>query len=293
MGDKMDNWLMVAWLLAACVLILDTIILYIRYSPKRKRALNIGRSMTIGGREVQEDQTGVVETKAGLMAVLADGAGKAYGGRIASRIAVDTCTEIFEDYNAFNNPQYFFRKAFHCANKEILKALGDDSRGAASLGCVMIRAGFLYYAVVGNVKICVYREGSLVPVSTGHTIAVLAEQRFHEGIITREDALQLLENNRLYNYLGQDGFKDIELFDAPVRMKQNDIVVLMSDGVYDLLGTREIEAVLAETVDCQQKAYEIIELVNKNPKEDKDNASIVLLEIGNEVKAYEKAEFRI
>jgi len=131
----MDSWLMAAWLLVACVLILDTIILYVRYAPKKKKTLKIGRSMTIGGREVQEDQTGVMETKAGLMAVLADGAGKAYGGRIASRIAVDTCTQIFEDYNAFNNPQYFFRKAFHCANKEILKALGDDSRGAASLGC--------------------------------------------------------------------------------------------------------------------------------------------------------------
>ena len=289
----MDNCTLV---LIASVFILDTIVLYIRYpsTDKKKQGMyDIGKSMTIGGREVQEDQIGDMTTAAGVMAVLADGAGKAYGGRIASRTAVDTCIDIFSDYNAFHNPQYFFRKAFHRANKEILKALGDDSRGSASVGCVIVRAGFLYYALVGNVKICVYREGNLVPVSSGHTVAMLAEQKFHEGTISREDALALLENKRLYNYLGQDGFKDIELFDAPIRMKQDDIVVLMSDGIYDLIGIRQIEEVLAGSADCQQKAYDIIELVNQYPKEEKDNASIVLLGMGDIVRAYEKAKFRI
>ncbi|MCM1183233.1 MAG: protein phosphatase 2C domain-containing protein [Roseburia sp.] len=289
----MDSWFLAISLLIACVLLLDTAALYMWRAPQRERRPDIGRSMTIGGREIQEDQFGDMETPAGIMAVLADGAGKACGGRIAARIAVDTCMEIFSDYNAFHNPQYFFRKAFHRANREILKALGDDSRGSAGVGCVMLREGFLYYALVGNVRICVYREGSLVPVSSGHTVAVLAERKFREGTISREDALRLLENKRLYNYLGQDGFKDIELFDAPVRMKAGDIVVLMSDGVYELLGTREIEAVLGGPGDCRRKAYDIIELVNQNPKEDKDNASIVLLGTGDADKAYEKAEFGI
>lgn len=278
--------------LSLCIVILDIIKLFIRY-PEEKRIPDIGKSMTIGGREVQEDQIGTMETKSGVMAVLSDGAGQDYGGRIASRIAVDTCMDIFRDSNAFHNPQYYFRKAFHCANQEILRVLGDENRGCASVGCVLICAGFLYYAQVGNVKICVYRERNLVPVSSGHTIAVLAEQKFQEGTISREDALTLLENRRLYNYLGQDAFQDIELFDAPIRLKRGDIVVLMSDGIYDLLGIREIETVLEKTSDCQQKAYDIIELVNQHPEEEKDNASIILIGMGNGAIAYEKAEFRI
>ena len=187
--------------------------------------------------------------------------------------------DIFKDYNAFNNPQYYFRKAYNCANKEILKALGDERRGSASVGCVLICQGFLYYALVGNVKICVYREENLVPVSSGHTVAVLAEQKFHEGTISREDALTLLENRRLYNYLGQDGFQDIEFFDTPVRLKRGDIVVLMSDGIYELLDFKEVEGILGNADGCQKKAFDIIELVNQNNSELKDNASIVLLGI--------------
>lgn len=239
--------------------------------------LDVGSCMTIGSREVQEDQLTSMQTDAGLMAVLADGAGKTYGGRIAARTAVDTFRDIFGDYNAFNNPQYYFRKAFQCANREILKALGDENRGSASAGCTLIRSGYLYYALVGNVKICVFREGTLVPISLGHTVAVMAEKNFKEGRISRQDTLALLENQRLYNYLGRDGFRDIEFFDAPIRLLKGDIVVLMSDGVYDLLGFREVEETLRERVNCQEKALRIIEKVNCNASENKDNASVVLI----------------
>lgn len=243
---------------------------------------DVGTCMTIGSRDVQEDQTAVMTTAAGIMAVLADGAGKTYGGRIAARTAVDTFQDIFRDYNAFNNPQYYFRKAFHCANKEILKAVEDESRGTASVGCALIRGDFLYYALVGNVKVCVFREGSLIPVSVGHTVAVMAEQRFREGKISRQDTIELLENHRLYNYLGKDDFRDIEFFDAPIRLEKGDIVALMSDGVYDFLGFKEVEETLQGRGSCREKALAVIEKVNCGAGDQKDNASVILIGIGNE-----------
>lgn len=243
---------------------------------------DVGGSMSIGGREVQEDCFSTLGTPSGLLAVLADGMGKAYGGRIASKIAVDTFIEIFREYNAFDNPQYFFRKAFHAANRAILRTLENDQRGAASVGAVMVRNGQLYYAVVGNVKVCVYRDGDLVPVSSGHTMDVLAEESFKVGKLSRQDAVTMLENHRLYNYVGQDGFKDVELFDRPIALKQGDVVALLTDGVYELLPWREIEEVLAGKKDCQTMAYQVIEKVNLLPEDDKDNASIVLLRAGGE-----------
>lgn len=272
-------------ILAMVIIILEMAKLFCDDGMKMKTngsGFGIGTCMTIGSRDVQEDQLNVITTAAGTMAVLADGAGKAYGGRIAARTAVEVFTEIFRDYNAFNNPQYYFRKAFHCANREILKAVEDESRGAASAGCALIRSGYLYYALVGNVKIGVFRENTLIPVSTGHTVAVMAEKKFHEGKISRQDTLALLENHRLYNYLGKDDFKDIEFFDAPVRLNTGDIVVLMSDGVYEYLGYKEVEDVLKKDGNCQQKSLQIIEKINCGTGDDKDNASIILIEIGNE-----------
>lgn len=277
----MDLAYYIIGILGLLIVILEIVKRTVAKDRTKGQSLDVGTCMTIGTRDVQEDQIGTMTTEAGTLAVLADGAGKTFGGRIAARIAVETFVEIFKEYNAFNNPQYYFRKAFHCANREILKAVEEESRGNASAGCVMLQKGYLYYATVGNVQISVYREGTLVPVSAGQTVAVLAEQKFREGKLSRQDALKLLENHRLYNYLGKDGFKDIEIFDAPIRLKAKDTIVLMSDGIYDLIGYKEIEEILAKEVDCRQKAFEIIEKVNQDTSEDKDNASIILLNIGN------------
>lgn len=263
--------------LTGTILILEVVKLLCRENRVEYEEENIGTCMTIGSREVQEDQFAVMNTDAGIMAVLADGAGKMYGGRIAAKTAVEVFVDIFRDYNAFNNPQYFFRKAFQSSNREILKAVGDEHRGSASVGCAMIRSGYLYYALVGNVKIGVFREETLVPVSVGHTVAVMAEKKFHEGKVSRQDTITLLENQRLYNYLGRDDFHDIEYFDAPIKLLNGDIVVLMSDGVYELLGLREVEAVLKGQCGCQEKALRIIEKINQCADADKDNASVILI----------------
>ena len=132
-------------------------------------------------------------------------------------------------------------------------------------------------SVVGNVKLCVFRNGDLVPVSAGHTLDVLAEQSFRTGRLSREDALVMLENHRLYNYLGQDSFKDIEIFDRPISLQRGDIIVLMSDGLYELIPWKEIEDVLSGGQDCQSMAYALMEKVNQNSAEDRDNASVILL----------------
>lgn len=267
----------ILWGLGGLAIILLLVRFIVLRAPQLSGGPDVGSSMTIGSREVQEDQVGTLYTPSGLLTVLADGMGKEYGGRIASRAAVETFLDLFKDYNAFDNPQYYFRKAFAAANRAILRILDNERRGSASVGTAMIRDGWLYYAVVGNVKVCVYRNGDLVPMSAGHTLDVLAEEKFRIGRLSREDALVLLETHRLYNYVGQDGFKDVEYIDRPVALRRGDIIVLMSDGVYDLLPWRDIEDILAHGQDCQRMAFEITERVNTTVAEHKDNASVILV----------------
>ena len=246
---------------------------------KKQDVMELGGSMTIGSKEVQEDCYYFKDTKNGILMVLSDGMGEVYGGRIASQTAVSTFSDIFASYNAFENPQYFFKKAFNSANKEILKVLDCGGRGMASLSSAIIYNNKLFYASVGNVKIYVYRNGDLVPMTTGHTLDALARKEFLRGKITKEEALYLLDKQRVYNCLGQDEFCDLEIFDTPVTLIKNVIVILMTDGVYDLLSYKELEQVLNKPISCNEIAYEIIEKVNLSKQQDKDNASIILLRV--------------
>ena len=108
---------------------------------------------------------------------------------------------------------------------------------------------------------------------------MLAEDSFMEGVITREKALQMLEDNRIYNYVGQDGFREIEFFDTPISLREKDIVVLMSDGLYEGMAWKTMEEILSSRQKCQQKAYELTEVINAGSQKDRDNASVVLIEV--------------
>lgn len=261
------------------VLIAERMRLSLHFKKRKNRGFcETGASKTIGDREVQEDEYGITETEEGLMAVLADGMGKHYGGKIASRTAVNVFRDLFEDRNAFYNPQYSFRKAFQAANREILNQL-EEEQGRASVGAVLIKNRKLYYAVVGNVKIAVYRNHELVSVSFGHTIGVLANQKYEEGKLTRQEALSLMNHHRLYNFVGRDGFQDVEFFDTPIALYGGEYVLLMSDGMYETARWKDMEDCLEGEGSCQDKAFRLVELVNRSEEEEKDNASVVVINI--------------
>lgn len=267
-------------LLLLCLLLFLRILLWFsgqKREPDLASDCVSGASRTIGDREVQEDVYGIKTAPEGTMAVLADGMGKHFGGKIAAGTAVEAFQQIFEDGSAFYNPQYSFRRAFQGANREILNRL-EEEQGCASVAAVMVKDRRLYYAAAGNVKVAVYRNQELVPVTSGHTIDVLARQKYEEGKLTRQEAADLLNQHRLYNFVGQDGFRDIEFFDKPISLYGGEYVLLMSDGLYETARWKDMEDCLEGEGDCQQKAYQLIELVNRSGKEDKDNAAVVVLQ---------------
>lgn len=249
-----------------------------KHSRNRIDSFETGAAKTIGDREVQEDEYGINNFGEGLMAVLADGQGKLHSGRIASLISIQAFQAVFQLREAFYNPQYYFSKAFRRANKEVLQKLADN-RGTASVGVALIRDLTLYYAVVGNIKIAVYRNRELVPISAGHTVDMLAKQKYQQGKLTKQETVALLENHRLYNYVGKDSFWDVEVFDTPIALRPGEYVLLMSDGVYDTVRWRDLEACLAGEGRCQAKADAMIEMVNQAQQKDKDNASVMVIQV--------------
>lgn len=267
------------------LLLLFVLIRLVQVVVGRESRCDVGCSKTIGSREVQEDFYKVVRGREGLLAVLADGMGKELGGKIAARKVTEVFADLFQEYNALDHPFYFFRKAFQTANREVLKIF-EDGRGSAAATAVMLQESpnhgeypKMYYAIVGNVRVAVLRNGELIPVGSGHTVSVLAQEKYYSGDITREDALALLDANRVYNYIGRDHFKEIECYDTPIQLKKDDVVVLMSDGIYEGMEWRELEECLNQKSRCQQLAFDVIERINRKT-EDKDNAGIVLIKVG-------------
>ncbi|SNS15172.1 Serine/threonine protein phosphatase PrpC [Anaerovirgula multivorans] len=238
--------------------------------------LEIGAATFIGNRELQEDAMDIASFKKGTLTVLADGIGKRRAGQLSGRLVVKIFVDLFTANHSIDNINYFFKRAFNISNREILKSL-EDHQGGASVVCGIIVDDLLHYALVGNTMIAVFRNNELIPLSEGHTVNILAQKGFYQGKISRQDALWALKEKRLFNYVGQDGFQDIEIYDVPVKLKHGDIILLMSDGIHSYLPWNQLEDVLKKDLTCDEMATTIIKKLKEASIAEKDNASIILM----------------
>ena len=110
---SLEQPILVMIVLYLILLLLILIRIKIHINRKIKEKYEVGASMTIGDREIQEDNYDFIESDNGLLAVLADGMGKKFGGKISSQIAVNTFIELFEQFNAFDNPNYLIISQLH------------------------------------------------------------------------------------------------------------------------------------------------------------------------------------
>ncbi len=247
-----------------------------KHCPEEK-VFETGIAQTTGSRQIQADVAQAWNSRAGIMAVLADGIGRANTGTVCAQVAVDTILDRFEPYHELNDPKYFFQSAFLEANRRIQKTAGER-RGGASVGAVFLDRSHLYYAVAGDVRIAVLRGDEIIPLSKGQTIDILAAQAYEDGKISRQDALWSMEEKRVWNYLGQDGFHEIEVCEQPVLLKQGDKVLVASKGIFEGLSWSEIEDILLDNALPQELAENIVSAAEEKNIPQADNGSIILIQ---------------
>jgi len=236
-----------------------------------------GVAQTAGSHQIQADTAQAWNNRAGIMAVVADGIGSANTGKVCAQIAVDTILDRFEPYQELNNPAYFFRTAFFEAHRRIQRTIGER-RGGASAGAVFLDYSCLHYAVAGDIKIAILRGEEIIPLSKGQTIDVLAAQAYENGKISKQEAVWSREEKRIWNYLGQDGFHEIEICEQPVLLKTGDKVLLASKGIFEELSWREMEDILIDPASPQELAERIVSAAKRKNSPQKENGSVILIQ---------------
>ncbi len=236
-----------------------------------------GMAQTTGNKEIQADAMDIFITSAGKLAVMADGIGKENIGKVCANLAVEEFVHAFSFYKVLHNPEYFFERTIYSIHKHMQKVL-DECQGGASLAAVLLTKGKLHYAVAGQVKIVLVRNGELIPLVEGQTIGVLACQAYKDGKLSRQETIWSKEDNSVWNYIGKDGFRQIEIAKMPIELKKGDLVIMMTKGVFEELSYAKLERVMINPmITVQEKANRIIQQIEWLSKQDKDNGSILVL----------------
>ena len=217
------------------------------------------------------------------LAILADGMGGYAAGEIASRLAVDeiraelesalphldvgsktlTSAEIAED----------MRFAARRANSTILnsaKKEPDYEGMGATLVIAVMTVGRLFVGHLGDSRAYRFRAGRIEQLTRDHC---WVDEQISQGALQIDALLDTRFKNIVTRALGIDADVDLEVHDHEAL--PDDVFLLCSDGLSDMLDDAQIESLMAGGDSLSAKAAALIERANKNGG--KDNISVILM----------------
>lgn len=175
----------------------------------------------------------------GRLAVIADGMGGYEGGQEASRLAVETVREVYDE--AFeDDPQPALVKAFAAAHERIqdYAEAHPELRGmGTTCTALVIRGHDLHFAHVGDSRLYLIRGFVLSRLTRDHSyVGRLVES----GIVRAEDAESHPQRHILTAALGSGNEVAADVSQQPVPLQENDALVLCTDGLWGLVNEQEV-----------------------------------------------------
>jgi serine/threonine protein phosphatase PrpC len=207
----------------------------------------------------------------------ADGMGGAAAGEIASLFFTDTASKIMVDnFNRSENEVLLrVKKVFINANEKILEHVENipDHEG---MGCTAELLAFydksFILGHVGDSRTYLLRRGELKQITKDHT---LVQQQLEAGIIPPGNVKTHPLRNIILRAVGQK--KELYLDILKGSIFNDDIFLLCSDGLTDMIDDAQIKEILCSDVAIDKKATELIEHSKTAGGEDNITAVLVFI----------------
>ncbi|MDO5145540.1 MAG: protein phosphatase 2C domain-containing protein [Eubacteriales bacterium] len=241
-------------------------------------------STVVGTRANQQDACYVsVEKDSNAIGVVCDGMGGMWGGEIASRVALQTFVEDFEGVRYRENDFYNFFCEEMKKIDQIVADLEDDGGRALSAGTTFLAASIvenrLRFVSVGDSKLYIIRGEKIQCVNREHNYLMLLKEQYQRGEITGEVFWrEKSKGAALISYLGMGNVDMIDVTPRCFRLREGDIVVLCSDGLYKALTEDQILAIVRKNPIHLEKTLQELQTEAKTASGiSQDNTSIVMM----------------
>jgi serine/threonine protein phosphatase PrpC len=223
----------------------------------------------------------------GSLFVVADGMGGHAAGEVASRIAVDTVSEVMlgmqdpEETRLLTDvkdPGDMLRERLRYAMNQAalnIRRAVDENPAYLGMGTtlvmVIVEDDQAHLAHVGDSRAYLFRDGRIQRLTRDHTVV---QQEVDAGRLTPELARIVPHKNILTKSVGYHGPVDP---DTSTRMLESgDVIILCSDGLNDAVEDSEIETTASKTA-----AEDLPEVLVKQAIEQgtQDNITVVVVAI--------------
>lgn len=247
-------------------------------------------SSTVGlsiNRLKNEDNYGIKyqkisDTETIILAAIADGMGGMSQGELASKLAIKTVLEtaIFPEYPTIEQYQEWLTNLFTQANETVSNQVKE---GGTTLSVIFAKSQQLIISHVGDSRIYLLRQGEIKQLSEDHSLVAMLVA---SGQITPSESLEHPDRNVLIKSIGtkrrlSDGYVQNLKQTTPelsMQLAHQDILLLCSDGVWDVVSKNELEEIF--TIDHDQNLQTSVNLtINKVLERGaSDNATLLALQ---------------
>jgi len=253
----------------------------------RSKIRCVGMTDTGKVREHNED-TIATDGDIGLL-VLADGMGGYNAGEVASGIAVSVIKEGLlpelvsgrdlskvDVHSGLTHAALLLQQQIAAANKGIYEA-AQTRPECAGMGTTVVAAVFhgtrVSIAHIGDSRCYRLRGGRFEQLTRDHS---LLQEQIDSGHITPDQARFSLNKNLVTRALGIEAIVPADI--SEFRVEPDDIYLLCSDGLTDMVDTEVVHGVVDEQRDTlEAAATQLIDLANQNGG--RDNISVVLVRV--------------
>lgn len=246
--------------------------------------MNYGESTHVGRvRDINQDSYYINYNETLSVFVVADGMGGHNGGEIASKIAIDTIKNNFNDYSneiaeEKLSVENFIRKTLELSNEEIYKyAMENEAyKGmgtTATMGCIF--KDKLFIGNIGDSRAYIIRDNDITQITNDHS---LVAELVKNGTITKEEAVNHPQKNVITRALGTDINVKTDIYNF--NLEEHDIILLCTDGLTNLVSEIDIMKFINDSEDIQNICDNLINHANDNGGY--DNSTVIIIKIDKE-----------
>lgn len=202
--------------------------------------------------------------------MVADGMGGHKAGDFASKYTVNVLREEIE-HTPYKEPEEVLRHAVTIANNKLIDVAATDVK-LEGMGTTLVAATIvdktLYFANVGDSRLYLIND-KIRQMSKDHS---LVEEMVRLGGIKAEEARNHPDKNIITRAIGVK--KDVEADIYEYRLKKNDVILMCTDGLSNMVENEDIFDIVKGSRDVIEAVQMLIEKANSNGG--RDNIGVIV-----------------
>lgn len=239
----------------------------------------------IGDRQEQQDAVYITGEAQKAFGIICDGMGGHSGGKIASELTVNIYAKAYEEENISDSPIKFLNNCANSSNVSVFNlcdANGARLKAGTTLVAFVMEKNQVNFIGIGDSRIYLIRDGKILQLTEDLNYSYKLNLMKKKGAISSEtyEMEKATKGEALISFIGLEKIEYRNLTEKPLILRENDRLVLMSDGLYKRISDETICEVAGSFSDTSLAVSALLQQSSKMSKnKNQDNTTLVILKM--------------